>query len=183
MTEPERDESQLDLPALARFLSRPIRSVEVAMSDWPGGRWHGPSTIHTNLAVIRTDEGALVFRYGLVDSHLLDGTHDDDVFAGQCPEGTIALLSKEDMADLDDGHALLPSSGLAPMELVSLATLFPDCGRIFVPDATACEISFTQTIRDGAFRFDVSGIRIYSREASTLLERGAGGMMECSVQS
>lgn len=144
--------------------------------------WPGLPKVHTNLAVIRTDEGALVFRYGLVTSDMLDGTHDDKAFEGMFPEGMIALFSHEEMAERDDGLALLPAA-LVPISLVSLASLFPDCRRIFVPGATACEICFAQTIRDGAFRFDVSGIRIYSSEATTLLERGNGGMMECSIQS
>jgi hypothetical protein len=67
--------------------------------------------------------------------------------------------------------------------MVPLSDLFPDAGAIHVPGATAFEVSYTQLIRDGAFRFDVSGLRIWSAAASTLIERGTGGALECSIQS
>jgi hypothetical protein len=172
----------IDLPTLARFLSQPIVGIEVALPTSLQRQWPWPSKVRTNFAAIRTDEGALLFHYGLVSDNLLNGIFEDNPFEGYNTTGTLALLTAGDVEGEKRMLALPhPMQSPEPLEMVPLGDLFPDCGAIFVPDATAAEVSYTQIIRDGAFRFDVSGIRIYSAETSTLLERGTGGVLECSV--
>lgn len=177
-------EMNIDLPSLARFLSQPIVAVEVALPTSLNRQWAWGPKVRTNFAAIRTGEGTLLFRYGAVSDGLLTGIFDDNPFEGYGIEGTLALLA---MGDVEGERKLLdlprPMQSPESVEMVALNELFPDAGPVYVPDATAFEVSYTQVIRDGAFRFGVSGIRIYSATASTLIERGSGGVLECSVQS
>jgi hypothetical protein len=177
-------EMNIDLPTLARFLSQPIVAVEVALPTSLNRQWTWGSKVRTNFAAIRTPEGALLFRFGAATDGLLTGIFEDNPYEGYGTEGTLALLP---VGDAEGERELLdirgPMQSHEPLEMVALSDLFPDAGPIYVPDATAFEVSYTQVIRDGAFRFGVSGIRIWSTAASTMIERGSGGVLECSIQS
>jgi len=168
---------------LARFLSQPILAVEVALPTSLNRKWPWPPKVRTNFAAIRTEEGALLFQSGLVSDNLLNDIYDDNPFEGYNPQGTLALLPA---GDTEGEKKLLAIRGFTqtpePLEMVPLSDLFPDAAPIYVPDATAVAVAYTQIIRREAFRFDVSGIRIYSPEASALLERGSGGVLECSIE-
>lgn len=173
----------IDLPTLARFLSQPILAVEVALPTSLKGKWPWPSKVRTNLAAIRTPEGTLLFHSGQVSDGLLDGIYADNPHEGSITRGTLALVPCTD-TDGEPGSLAIPLLMQPPeaVDLVALKDLFPDAAAIYVPDATAVEVAYTQLIRHGAFRFDISGIRIYSPDASTLIERGSGGVLECSVE-
>jgi hypothetical protein len=172
----------IDLPKLARFLSQPITGVEVALPTSLKRAWPWPPKVRTNIAAIRTGEGALIFHYRLVSDSLLDGIFEDNPFEGYSTEGTLALLA---LGDTEGEQIILsslrPMQSPEPLEMVPLNDLFPNCAAIYVPGSTAVEVAYTQIIREGAFRFDVSGIRIFSADASTLIERGNGSVLECSV--
>jgi hypothetical protein len=174
----------IDLPKLSEFLSQPITAVEIALPTSLGGKWPWGPKVRSNFAAIRTVSGTLFFHFGAVPDSLLNGIFDDNPYEGYVTSGTLALIAEGDDAWEREALALpRPLQSPEPMEMIDLASLFPEARRIYVPDATSCEVSFSQTIRNGVFRFDVSGIRIYSSEASTLLERGSGGVLECSVTS
>jgi hypothetical protein len=174
----------VDLPALCEVLSQPITGVQVALPKSLGGNWPWRSKVRTNFAAIRTHRASVLLHYGLVPGTLLDGLADDDAYEGCVTAGTLTLIEPNDMAAEQEALAVSrPFQTPEPLEMVDLDRLFRDAGRIYVEGATACEVSFTQIIRAGEFRFDVSGIRIFSAEASTLLERGSGGVLECVVQS
>ena len=173
----------IDLPTLAHFLSQPLVGVEVALPASLHRRWPWPSKVRTNFAAIRTSEGTLLLHFGLVSDSLLDGIFEDNELEGYSTAGALALFAT---GDAEGEQRLLtrprPMQSPEPLEMVPLSTLFPDAASIYVPDATAVEVSYAQTIRGGAFRFDVSGVRFYSSEASTIIERGSKGMLECSIE-
>jgi hypothetical protein len=174
----------VDLPRLAHFLSQPLISVEIALPVSLKGAWPWGSKVRTNFAALRTDGGTLLFHYGLVSDALLNGIFDDNPYEGYNTEGTLVLLSA---GDFEGERALLdaprPMEAAEQLEMVRLDQLYPDAAPIYVDGETACEVSYTQTIRSGAFRFDVAGIRVYSSAATTTIERGHGGALECSVRS
>lgn len=174
----------VDLPQLASFLSQPLIAVEIALPVSLKAAWPWGSKVRTNFAAIRTDGGTLLFHYGLISDTLLNGIFEDNPYEGYNTEGTLALLpagdSKGERAFLETPR---PMETGEPLEMVGLDRLYPDSAPIFVDGETACEVTYTQTIRDGAFRFDVAGIRIFSSAATTLIERGNGGALECDVQS
>ena len=173
----------IDLPTLARFLSQPIAGVEIALPTSLNRKWPWAAKVRTNFAAIRTEEGTLLIHYALISDSLLDGIYQDNEFEGYNAEGTLTLLAAGDAEGEQKLLALpRPTQSPEPLEMVSLGDLFPETGAIYVPAATAVEVSYTQVIRDEVFRFGVSGIRIYSAEASTLIERGNGGALECSIE-
>lgn len=169
---------------LADFLSQPLLAVEVALPISLKGAWPWGSKVRTHFAALRTEGGTLLFHYGLGSDTLLNGIFDDNPYEGYNTVGTLALLSA---GDVEGERAVLdaprPMEAAEQLEMVRLDQLYPDAEPIYVNGETACEVSYTQTIRDGAFRFDVAGIRIYSSAATTIIERGHGGALECSVQS
>ena len=174
----------IDLPALSEFLSRPIRAVQVALPKSLEGRWPWESPVRTHFAAIRTDQGALLLHFAPVASMLLDGIEDDDPNEGLVPAGNLILIGPNDTATEREAlEHYAPFEHPDSLEMIDLHRLFPDAGRAYVEGATAFEISFRQLIRNSAFLVDVSGIRIYSPEASTLIEHGSGGVLECSIRS
>lgn len=174
----------LDLPALTTFLSQPVTTVAVALPTSLHGRWPWSTNVRTNLAVVGTESGTLLFKYGASLDCLFNGISDENQWDGYSTKGTLTLIEKDADSKILEALALrTPFQSPEPFELIALDGLFPNAGRIFVPGLTACELTYTHTIRNGHFRFDATGLRIYSSEASTLIERGTGGVLECTVQS
>lgn len=85
----------LDLPALTTFLSQPVTTVAVALPTSLHGRWPWSSKLRTNLAVIGTGSGTLLFKYGAILDCLFNGIWDENQWEGYSTKGTLTLIEKD----------------------------------------------------------------------------------------
>jgi len=173
-----------DFESVASFFGEPILAVEIALPVRLNRTWPWESRVRTNVAVLKSDKKELILSYGLTPDTLMLGIEEDNPSEGYLPSGSLRISDRNDEASPEEKIDMRIFGSISdPLEFVDLCSLFPDAGRIYVPDATAVEVLYRQIHRDSACRFDVSGIRIFSSEATTVMDRANGAVIECAIES